>query len=97
MLISALTVDFNFFNPQTILSESKKITFSGMNEDIYICKSYFLTHEITASEWQSPAFQVIFCCFCGLYPWDCWDVVLCAACAEEADSWYVQEYYLWLP
>lgn len=71
--------------------------FSGMNEDIYICQSCFLTHEMTASEWQSLKFQVAFCWFCGRYPWDCWDVVLDSACAGEADSCCLQEYYLRLP
>jgi len=46
-----------------------------MNEDICICGSYFLTHEIMTGEWQSLTFQVAFCCFCGLCLWDCQDVV----------------------
>lgn len=32
-----------------------------------------------ANEWQSLAFQVAFCCFCGPYLSGCWDVVLYAA------------------
>lgn len=67
-----------------------------MNEDVYICKSYFLTCG-TASDWQGVEFQVAFCHFCGWYPWDCWHVVLYAAHAEQSDSCCMQEYYLWLP
>lgn len=68
-----------------------------MNEDVYIRKSYFLTWEIMASDWQGVMFQVAFCHFRGRYPWDCQDVVLYAARAEQSGSWSMQEYYLWLP
>lgn len=76
------------------LSQNQKFTLGGMNEDVSICESYFLTHEIMASEWQGVTFQVAFCRFCGRYPWGRWDVVLHAARAEESGSWRMQEYYL---
>lgn len=38
-----------------------------MNEDIYICKSSFLTHEIMASDWQGVMFlfAIFVACICG--------------------------------
>lgn len=60
-----------------------------MNEDVSICESCFLTHEIMAGDWQGVTFQVAFRCFCGRYPWGRRDVVLLAARAEEPDSWNI--------